>query len=71
MFSFGVNDTTLHEVNTRVQILDSIQNTRQILSSAEQLFPVLMVGSPAPTDEHQNSRIVGAVSRICTGLLGA
>lgn len=57
VFSFGVNDTTLENGKTRVEVTESIANTRTILSEAQQLYPVLMVGPPPCTDKEQNQRI--------------
>jgi lysophospholipase L1-like esterase len=57
VFCFGVNDTTRENGKTRVDIKDSLNNIRSILSEAQQLYPVLMM-SPLPcTDEEQNQRI--------------
>lgn len=57
VFSFGVNDTTLENGKTRIELTDSINNAQNILSEAKQLYPVLMV-SPAPVaDKEQNQRI--------------
>ncbi len=57
IFSFGVNDTTLENGKTRVEFNESITNTREILSEARELYPVLMV-SPVPiTEREQNCRI--------------
>jgi len=56
VFSFGVNDTTLENGKTRVELSNSIENCREILSAAKQLFPVL-VGPPPIADSGQNLRI--------------
>lgn len=53
IFSFGLNDTTLENAKTRVDLADSIKNTREILSEAQKLYPVLMVGF-APYAEQEN-----------------
>jgi lysophospholipase L1-like esterase len=53
VFSFGLNDTRVENGKTRVDFTDSINNTRQILSEAQQLYPVLMVG-PAPYAEQED-----------------
>ncbi|MEH1928977.1 GDSL-type esterase/lipase family protein [Nostoc sp.] len=55
IFSFGLNDTTLENSKTRVDLADSIKNTREILSEAQKLYPVLMVGF-APYTEQENSQ---------------
>jgi len=57
VFSFGVNDTTLGNGKTRVEITESIANASKILSEAEQLYPVLMVSPPPVADWEQNQRI--------------
>ncbi|MBW4625164.1 MAG: lipase [Brasilonema octagenarum HA4186-MV1] len=56
VFSFGVNDTTLINGKPRVELADSIENVRSILSTAKQLYPVLMVGPPPCADEEQDGR---------------
>ncbi|MEH1840533.1 MAG: GDSL-type esterase/lipase family protein [Nostoc sp.] len=53
VFSFGLNDTTLENSKTRVDLADSIKNACEILSKAQNLFPVLMVG-PAPYAEQED-----------------
>ncbi|MBW4685330.1 MAG: lipase [Komarekiella atlantica HA4396-MV6] len=56
VFSFGLNDTTLENGQTRVSFTESIKNASKILSEAKQLYPVLMVG-PAPyVDEEDPQR---------------
>ena len=57
VFSFGVNDTTLVNGKTRVALSDSLESTRQILSSAQRLYPTLMVGPPPTADAEKVSRI--------------
>jgi lysophospholipase L1-like esterase len=64
VFSFGVNDTTIENDKVRVELEDSIANTRQILTTAKELFPVLMV-SPLPiADREQNSRSAKLSTRL-------
>jgi lysophospholipase L1-like esterase len=53
VFSFGLNDTTLENGKPRVSIAESIKNTREILTQAKKLYPVLMI-SPAPYIEQQD-----------------
>lgn len=53
VFSFGLNDTTLENGKPRVDIVDSIKYTREILSQAKKLYPVLMI-SPAPYIEQKD-----------------
>ncbi|MEH2194849.1 MAG: GDSL-type esterase/lipase family protein [Nostoc sp.] len=55
VFSFGLNDTTLENGKTRVDLADSIKNSREILSKAQKLYPVLMIGS-APYAEQKDSQ---------------
>ncbi|MBD2073588.1 lipase [Phormidium sp. FACHB-592] len=57
VFSFGVNDTTLENGSTRVTLVQSLANARQILSVAQQTYPILMVGPAAIADKAQNVRI--------------
>lgn len=57
VFSFGVNDTTLENGSTRVALVQSLANARQILSVAQQTYPILMVGPAAIADKAQNVRI--------------
>ncbi|MCY7392059.1 MAG: GDSL-type esterase/lipase family protein [Leptolyngbyaceae cyanobacterium CAN_BIN12] len=57
VFSFGTNDTTLENGKTRVELSESLHNTRRILSIAQQKYPVLMVSPPGVLDSSQNQRI--------------
>ncbi|MCC5636215.1 GDSL-type esterase/lipase family protein [Nostoc sp. CHAB 5844] len=57
VFSFGVNDTTIVNGKTRVDIGDSLKNIHEILSEAKQLYPILMISPPPCTDVEQNQRI--------------
>lgn len=57
VFSLGVNDTTIENGKTRVELADSLENTRTILTEAKQLYPVLMISPPPVIDEEQNQRI--------------
>jgi lysophospholipase L1-like esterase len=50
VFSFGVNDTAIANGKTRVEFEKSLENTRYILNSAKEIFPVLMVGPPPVLD---------------------
>lgn len=71
VFSFGVNDTTIENGNPRVSLLNSILNAREILSKAQQLYPVLMVSPPPMLDDDQNTRIAELskyLARICKEL---
>ncbi|ARV59452.1 lipase [Nostocales cyanobacterium HT-58-2] len=55
VFSFGLNDTTLENGKTRVELTQSIENVHSILSKAKQLYPVLMVG-PAPYADQEDTQ---------------
>ena len=57
VFSFGVNDTSIENDQSRVAIADSLNNIRDILSKAKQLYPVLMISPPPCPDAEQNQRI--------------
>jgi lysophospholipase L1-like esterase len=53
VFSFGLNDTTLENGKTRVDLADSLINAHEILSEAQKVYPVLMIG-PAPYAEQED-----------------
>jgi lysophospholipase L1-like esterase len=57
IFSFGVNDTYFENGKIRVSTVNSILNTRQILTEAKKLYPVLMVSPPPVADKEHNQRI--------------
>lgn len=59
VFCFGVNDTTIENGKTRVELTQSIANAREILSEAKRLYPVLMVSPPPMIGKEQNQRIAG------------
>jgi len=68
VFSLGVNDTTLENGKTRVRTSTSIENTRNILVGAGQMFPVLMIGPPPTLDIEQNFRIArlsNSFAKVC------
>ncbi len=56
VFSFGVNDTTLEEEQTRVPEAQSVANARTLLHTAKQCYSVLMIGPPPNADAEQNIR---------------
>ncbi|WP_017314422.1 GDSL-type esterase/lipase family protein [Mastigocladopsis repens] len=56
VFSFGVNDMVLINGKPRVELAESIENARSILTAAKQLYPVLMVGPPPYADTEQDKR---------------
>ncbi|ODH01808.1 lipase [Nostoc sp. KVJ20] len=55
IFSFGLNDTIVENAKNRVDFADSIKNACEILSEAQKLYPVLMVG-PAPYAEQEDTQ---------------
>lgn len=56
VFSFGANDTTLEDGQRRVSEAQSIDNVRQILRVAKELYSVVMIGPPPMADPDQNRR---------------
>jgi lysophospholipase L1-like esterase len=56
VFSFGLNDTTLENNQPRVDLLKSVENAYNILGTAKQLYPVLMVGIAPYADQEDPSR---------------
>jgi lysophospholipase L1-like esterase len=71
VFSYGTNDTTLEDGKLRVELLDSVKNTRQILSVAKKNYPILMVSPPPTGDREQNSRmqvLSGHFATLCQEL---
>ncbi|MBG1241448.1 GDSL-type esterase/lipase family protein [Nostoc sp. NZL] len=59
VFSFGLNDTTVENGKTRVDLVDSIKNAYEILSEAQKLYPVLMIGIASyaePEDSQRRNR---------------
>lgn len=68
VFSFGVNDTTLENGKTRIEFSNSTENICNILNTAKQMFPVLMVGPPPTVDVEQNFRIArlsNSFAKVC------
>lgn len=57
VFSFGVNDTWIENDATRVSLINSIINTREILKATKTLYPVLMVSPPPVLDQEHNYKI--------------
>jgi lysophospholipase L1-like esterase len=64
VFSFGLNDTTLENGKTRVDFADSLKNAHEILSEAQKLYPVLMIG-PAPYAEQKDSQRKNRNTDLC------
>ncbi|MEH2217516.1 MAG: GDSL-type esterase/lipase family protein [Nostoc sp.] len=56
VFSFGLNDTTLENGKTRVDLADSLKNAYEILREAQKLYPVLMVGPAAYVEQEDSQR---------------
>ncbi|MGD1912841.1 MAG: GDSL-type esterase/lipase family protein [Rivularia sp. (in: cyanobacteria)] len=71
VFSFGTNDTTIENGQTRVSQHESITNLQDILSIAKDLYPILII-SPSPIDDkEQNQRssdLSKEFAKICDGL---
>ncbi|ASC70187.1 GDSL-like Lipase/Acylhydrolase [Halomicronema hongdechloris C2206] len=64
VFCFGTNDTTWERGRVRIDLADTLAHSRQILSIARTLAPVLLVSPPAIADPAQNQR----TQRLCQGL---
>ncbi|MCC5648361.1 GDSL-type esterase/lipase family protein [Nostoc sp. XA013] len=64
VFSFGLNDTTVENGKTRVDLADSIKNAYEILSEAQKLYPVLMIGI-APYAEPEDSQRRNRNTDLC------
>ncbi|MEH1899081.1 MAG: GDSL-type esterase/lipase family protein [Nostoc sp.] len=56
VFSFGLNDTTLENGKTRVDLADSLKNAYEILREAQKLYPVLMVCPAAYVEQEDSQR---------------
>ena len=56
VFSFGVNDTTIEEGQTRVPEMQSVVNAREMLRAAKQRYSTIMIGPPPNADAEQNLR---------------
>jgi lysophospholipase L1-like esterase len=71
VFSFGTNDTTIENGQRRVELTDSLRYTEQILSVAQQKYPVLMIGPPPILEAEQNDRtkiLSNRFGKLCTEL---
>jgi lysophospholipase L1-like esterase len=64
VFSFGANDMTLEEGEVRVPLAESLQNTRSLLATAQQLFPTIMVGPPPLLEDELNQRIASLSQQL-------
>ena len=56
VFGFGANDCWIEDGKTRVARADTVRNTEEILTSAQSLFPTLMIGPPPGIDESEDAR---------------
>ncbi|WP_332980710.1 GDSL-type esterase/lipase family protein [Microcoleus sp. A003_D6] len=71
VFSFGVNDTYIENEKIRIEVEKSIENARDILTSAKEIFPVLMIGPPPVIDADRTIRIANLseqFSQVCSEL---
>ncbi len=69
VFSFGVNDCTMEGEALRVAPEKSLQNAREILSTAAALYPTLMIGPPPIDDAEINRRVRsldGSLQQLCS-----
>jgi len=57
VFSFGANDTAIHDRRRRLTLEATLANTQAILSDAQASWPVLMIGPPPVADEDHDKRI--------------
>lgn len=57
VFSFGVNDSILQAGEPRIPVAESLQYTRHILTTAQQLFPTIMIGPPPLLEDDVNQHI--------------
>jgi lysophospholipase L1-like esterase len=64
VFLFGTNDTSIQNGKRRVSLTESVENTRQILSAAQQRYPVLMISPPPIVEIEQRSRIQELVAEL-------
>lgn len=64
VFLFGTNDTTIQNGKRRVSLAESLENTRQILSAAQQRYPVLMISPPPIADVEQRVRLQELVAEL-------
>jgi lysophospholipase L1-like esterase len=57
VFSFGVNDAWIENDKTRISLINSIINSREILKATKTLYPVLMVSPPPVLEPEHNHKI--------------
>ena len=71
VFSFGVNDTTIEAGTLRVPFEQSLAHATAMLSTAQQLWPTIMIGPPPVPDDDHNERIAvlsQALAQCCERL---
>lgn len=71
VFSFGTNDCVEKKRRPRLTEVESIAHTRSILSRAQQLWPVLMIGPPRTGVADLDARLeplAAAQSQLCDEL---
>lgn len=66
MFSFGTNDTKMEEGTQRIAKEESLANFRTVLSRANSLYRILVVGPVPVGDTAQNERILDLCSAYAT-----
>lgn len=72
IFSFGANDVDLRDGQRRVAPAESLANARAILTAAQAMGPVLMIGSPPIADDPEaNQRLADLwpeIQSLCQSL---
>jgi lysophospholipase L1-like esterase len=71
VFSFGTNDTTTENGNLRVEPVTSLKNAKQILSTAQHNYPILMISPPPiadPEQQHRVRRLSEQIAVLCQEL---
>lgn len=61
-FSFGTNDCVIVENKLRVAPGDALSNARDILTEAQGMAPVLMIGPPPLCRDHEEDQRIKALS---------
>ncbi len=71
IFSFGANDVNIIEGHQRVEQSESLDNAKAILTAAQAMGPVLMIGSPPIADDPSANRRLEAlwlgIESLCHG----
>ena len=71
VFSFGTSDNLIEEGLRRVELTNSIDCARRVLTQAKALFPVLLIGPPPVDDDQMNNRAAAssaAYAELCDKL---